>query len=375
MGTYNMKEYGPYILRYEYGRYDQDPSSYVKENPFNPGVLNFRLCQYVPDYRMAFADAYYRTCLKPGGALTDEKALARFRSRMAEIDDAIVCEACRWGRCSEKTRETWLANCGECLFFIANRLTYMTQQYRARGWYPSIDPPTVSIADGKATFTAANPVYYTLDGSDPRTNGILAPADGVTLPATGTTIIRACCKSYAGEWSALNEETFVGRDPAVDAAVKANLRVAEVMSSTSDGEGDGSEYVVLVNRSASESLVLGGVRLTCAKLKKGNLDVPSLDITLPADTPALAPGASLRLAKADHWPTGKISNGGVQVMLYNAAGETVQTAYVDASWWDGACDGTGASFVALEFGETVTDETHWRPSTAEGESAGADTSN
>lgn len=83
----------------------------------------------------------------------------------------------------------------------------MVTQYRNRGWYPSIDAPTVTIADGKATFTAANPVYYTLDGSDPRTNGTLAPAEGVTLPATGTIVVRARCKSASGEWSALDEAT------------------------------------------------------------------------------------------------------------------------------------------------------------------------
>ena len=50
--------------------------------------------------------------------------------------------------------------------------------------------------------------------------------------------------------------------------------------------------------------------------------------------------------------------------------------HVDASWWPVreyvndkgkvkyvcACDGTGAHFVALEFGETVTVETQWKPS-------------
>ena len=203
MGTSKTPSY-----RGSYCRYDQNPTGFGNDTAYDhltPFMLNIKLCDNA-DYKMALADAFYRHCLKPGGALTDEKALARFRSRMAEIDDAIVCEACRWGRSDQKTRETWLKNCDECLYFITNRLTHMTQQYRNKGWYPSIDAPTVTIADGKATFTAANPVYYTLDGSDPRTNGILAEGD-VTLPASGTTVVRARCKSASGEWSAQDEAT------------------------------------------------------------------------------------------------------------------------------------------------------------------------
>ena len=52
--------------------------------------------------------------------------------------------------------------------------------------------------------------YYTLDGSDPRTNGILAPPEGVSLPSTGTTVIRARCKSNAAVWSAQDEAYYEG---------------------------------------------------------------------------------------------------------------------------------------------------------------------
>ena len=210
MGTKNTPSY-----RGSYCRYDQDPTdrgNFTSFSGFNPNVINIKLCGNA-DYKMALADAFYKHCLKPGGALTDEKALARFRSRMAEIDDAIVCEACRWGRSNTKTRETWLKNCDECIYFITNRLTYMTRQYRNKGWYPSIDAPTITIVEGKATFTAANSdcsVYYTLDGSDPRTNGILAPPEGVALPSTGTTVIRARCKSNAAVWSAQDEAYYEG---------------------------------------------------------------------------------------------------------------------------------------------------------------------
>jgi hypothetical protein len=38
--------------------------------------------------------------------------------------------------------------------------------------------------------------------------------------------------------------------------------------------------------------------------------------------------------------------------------------YVDASWWDGACDESGRWFVALDFGDNVTEDTQWETSPA-----------
>jgi hypothetical protein len=64
------------------------------------------------------------------------------------------------------------------------------------------------------------------------------------------------------------------------------------------------------------------------------------------------------------------------MMVYDSDGHVVQTLHFDAGWWPireyvndkgkvkyvCACDGTGAHFIALEFGETVTTEAQWKPS-------------
>ena len=116
---------------------------------------------------------------------------------------------------------------------------------------------------------------------------------------------------------------------------------------------------------------LEGVRITCAKPGK----TPSLDITLGAGR-EIAAGGFVKLTKAGDWPSKKITNGAVDILVYDSDGATVQTLHVDASWWPVreyvndkgkvkyvcACDGTGAHFVALEFGETVTQEAQWKPS-------------
>ncbi|MBQ7721382.1 MAG: chitobiase/beta-hexosaminidase C-terminal domain-containing protein [Kiritimatiellae bacterium] len=197
---------------------------------FNPAELHYRLCDD-PDYRMAFADEFYRQCIRPGGALTVEKATERFRRRMDEIDDAIVCESARWGGGRDGNRnftrdKTWLPACTGCFNFITNRTQHLTTHYRKRGWYPSVEPPVPTGPDGErlldgatvpgggpVTLSAAGPgrVLYTLDGSDPRSPGGAVsataaepPSDGIRLPK-GLTTLRARLLSDKGEWSALEE--------------------------------------------------------------------------------------------------------------------------------------------------------------------------
>ena len=149
-------------------------ANFKKLNAFNPGELHYKLCAN-PEYKMAFADRFYKHCLAQGGALTVPEATRRFQSRMAEIDDVIVCESARWATDSQ-TRQTWLSACGDCFTFITNRMPYMLSQYRNRGWYPSIDAGVVlngagaTIVDGmvvastdKIYLSGAGTVYYTLD--------------------------------------------------------------------------------------------------------------------------------------------------------------------------------------------------------------------
>ena len=147
---------------------------------FNPAELHYELCANA-EYRRTFADLVNKHILQNGGALTAPAAEARFRARMAEIDDAIVCESARWGG-SNKTRATWLNNCNDCINFINKRAPYLIAAYRELGWYPSVDASAVidgtgaPVAEGATiaasdqiylTVPAGGTVYYTTDGSDP----------------------------------------------------------------------------------------------------------------------------------------------------------------------------------------------------------------
>lgn len=139
---------------------------------FNPAILHQRLCEN-PAYRLRFADLVQKH-LYGDGALTPVKAQQRFRSRMDEIDLAIIGESARWGR--GKTRdETWLPACNYVVdTYLSQRRDIIVGHFRNRGWFPSINAPDYSVMNtevapgqllhlsGPATF------YYTTDGSDPR---------------------------------------------------------------------------------------------------------------------------------------------------------------------------------------------------------------
>ena len=225
-----------HALGFGNGKYDSDTTKYGTTEyagsmngtyaNFAPAQLHYRLCQN-EEYRMAFADQVYRHVVKTGGALTVPEALKRFRARMTEVDDAIACEAARWGAFCAKMpdHELWLTNCQTSVTFIERRAPYFLKAYRDRGWYPSVDAPTLSkggreLTDGAVVMKGARlslrvpdggTAYFTLDGSDPRQlGGGLNPAasaydaeKGVVLRAKGMTCVNARARDSKGVWSAL----------------------------------------------------------------------------------------------------------------------------------------------------------------------------
>lgn len=152
----------------------------LAQNLFNPATLHHRLTAH-PDYRMRFADLAQRY-LYGDGIFTPERAKALFKSRMDEIDLAIIGESARWGR--GRTRDgTWVPACEAVLNYLTQRRDIVAAQFRARGWLPALDVPRFSansaaVPPGYALLVSAtNAFYYTTDGTDPRLpNGGIHPA-------------------------------------------------------------------------------------------------------------------------------------------------------------------------------------------------------
>ena len=374
-GGYNNVD----VIKYgtpEHVGYDQNRNLREIGN-FNPNLLHWELMSN-EEYRVVFADLVYRHMVKKGGALTAEEGEKRFRARMAEIDDAVVAESARWGYQPNKdgkiptdhNRAGWLVDCNNCIKFINNRLQYLIPEYKRRGWYPQtrtaalVDGSGVEVAEG-ATVGAnervhlASPdggtVYYTTDGSDPRAEGgapaagATAYAEGFSIPPAGATIAARVLKD--GEWSPLETISVKGEMPKATPAEA--LRVAEIMSSSKSGN-DADDYLVLKNIAEGE-VSLDGVKIVAWNAKKSDESKPSLTYAF-GDGQCILPGESLKLTNLD-----KLTNSQVGLRIYDADGALVQDVYVDAGWWNSACDETGASFVAKTFGAGAKTHTDWMP--------------
>ncbi|MDD2600834.1 MAG: lamin tail domain-containing protein [Kiritimatiellae bacterium] len=163
---------------------------------FNPATLHIKLCEH-PEYRMRFADLVYQHLFNEG-ALTPEQCRARFQARTAQIDSAIVAESARWGY--GRTRaDHWIPACNTVLnTYLPFRSNVVINQFKAKGWYPQINPPLLSTnsatvpAGYQLGMSAETTFYYTTDSSDPRAiGGSINPASTAVLFDGGATTLIA----------------------------------------------------------------------------------------------------------------------------------------------------------------------------------------
>ncbi|MBN1674989.1 MAG: fibronectin type III domain-containing protein [Kiritimatiellae bacterium] len=215
-----------------------------------PGPWAFhQKCLANADYKALFADRIYRHFYN-GGALSQAEAKARYSALAQQVDRAIVPETARWGGARLKhmtgafqtlwqnywsktgggnwdnyhprTRDDeWIPERNRILnTFLHNRSASVVSQFRAKGLYPSLNPPGYSryggtVAAGfKLTLSrSAGTVYYRTDGQDPRASGggIVAgtesQASSVVLTLNATSTVKARQKN-GSTWSALAGATF-----------------------------------------------------------------------------------------------------------------------------------------------------------------------
>jgi hypothetical protein len=114
---------------------------------FNPHWMHERLAETNSVYRMKFADAVYQQ-LNHDGVLTVERSQALLDSRAAEFDMAIIAESARWGdakRATPFTKNDWRNAVNASRNWIAGRAAVLLQQLRGVNWYPTIDPPELTV--------------------------------------------------------------------------------------------------------------------------------------------------------------------------------------------------------------------------------------
>ena len=345
---------------------------------FTPAELHYLLMQN-PVYKRQYADLFYRECLREGGAMTVEKATERYTSRMAEIDDAIVCEAARWGK--SKTRSTWLSACSRSVSFITNRVDSMKTQYQTAEWYPTVLPPYVTDADGGRYFDggevphqgkvslqnneASGKLYYTIDGTDPADSGIEYTAP-FSIPDSGATVRARLFKD--NEWSALEE---VALEMDIPNDQRYGIRVAAILNAPADNPA--GEFIVLTN-TLDRAVSLQGLSILYGKPNQTRETVTEIGAGVE-----LSAGGSIKLTQPEYWSSLDIKNGDIEVELHDYNGKRIQLAYVNPGEWFPtgkldekgkmiyACKGTGRWFIAKEFlgdtdGGEVTLERQWMAS-------------
>jgi len=222
----------------------------------NPQWIHQQLMA-VEEYRVRFGDLVHRHLFN-GGALTEIANKNRFLARAEEIEKAIIAESARWGDAQRSipfTRNDWLVAVQQPIddFFPVRKQILINQlqaDSRHTDWrlgnqspqvpaplYPSVSAPVFSRHGGVFTGpydlvidqSVGAAVYYTLDGTDPRSVGgaIAAGAkryDGLPVRLDRRLTVKA--RAYDdGSWSALNEAEFL-----VDVVlpVSSNVVISEI---------------------------------------------------------------------------------------------------------------------------------------------------
>jgi hypothetical protein len=119
-------------------------------NLFNPQYIFQQLSQ-IPEFRLHVADRIHEHYFNDG-ALTTQQAIARFLSRKAEIDRAIVGESARWGdakRATPFTRDIeWVNAINNTVNnFFTPRGAIALNQLIADNLYSTVEPPEF-LVDG-----------------------------------------------------------------------------------------------------------------------------------------------------------------------------------------------------------------------------------
>ncbi len=359
-------------------------------NAARPTGLNQRMRQF-PEYRILFADRAHRHLFNDG-ALTPEEADARWMARATEIEAPLSAEAARWGDnkrpSAPYTRDVeWAAELRSLRGrWFRQRTAVLLGQLRALGLYPRVTAPSFNQHGGRVArgfelviSAPAGTVLYTLDGTDPRLPGDTRSPEAlestgapIALERTAVVMARAL---DGGEWSALNEATFV-----VEGTVP--LRITEIHYHPAPPAGgleaDEFEFLELKNISGAP-VELDGVRL------EGGI---AFDFT-DSEIARLGPGellvvveniAAFRsrgdvdgVAIAGQY-AGRLSNSGDELILRGPSDEELLRFTYSDSWYP-ETDGGGRSLVLVSDDvpvEELGSAASWKASALPGGSPGAD---
>lgn len=336
----------------------------VSGNTFNEiagsdvGNIHARLRQH-PEFRLLFADRVHRHLFN-GGALTDTNVIRHFAEATAGVGPLI-------NGLDLGVTNTW----------TRSRPAPLRQHLVAQGLFASSNAPSLRQHGGRVprgfvlTLTnLAGPVWYTLDGTDPRvpfTGAVSAnarPYDPARPPVLDAPVTVRARSLASTNWSALADATFSMGDPAPP------VRISEVMYQPPGG----SEYEFVELRNLSSRAVdVSGFNLdgVDVRLPQGSLMPPRAVWVLasnnrPASFAARYPGVVIQA-----WFGGALDNAGEALVLRDALGNAVdRVRYRPDSGWPPGAAGGGRSLERADDARDGSDPGAWRASTSAGGSPG-----
>ncbi len=313
---------------------------------FNPMTLHEKLTAN-SEYKLAFADRLYKH-LEGDGALLYGNNIARIEKREAQIDRAIVAHSARWGNTS-LDRDNWIVAVNQMKAWLSGRGAYLISLYNSDGLIPSVARPQLSQADGEVADGAAislsasaGTIYYTTDGSDPRSigGGIAGLTYSGAISITRPTHVKARARS-GSTWSALAEGTYW--NPEIP------LAITELMYHAPDGNPH--DFIEVQNIS-DESVAMKSYKFDDgidfrfkegpAQLAPGEYmvvvdDIDAFNTTYPAGNITIAGEFS-----------GNFDNNGESLNLEFKNNDLISFSYSDARNWPQAADGAGHSLVPVD---------------------------
>jgi CotH kinase protein/Chitobiase/beta-hexosaminidase C-terminal domain/Lamin Tail Domain/Fn3 associated/Bacterial Ig domain/Bacterial TSP3 repeat len=339
----------------------------LSTSPYETVPVLFSAFRQNPKFRLLFADRIQRH-LQNGGVLTATNVLSRYADLKAELDPSLALVR------GEAVHILYMTN------WVNERPVHMLDQCRQAQLWPETLAPILSQAEDEIDpgleVAISNPngngdVYYTVDGSDPRSEGGLPQGSlySSSIPLSASTVVKARVWRD-GEWSPLTEAHYVLPPP-------AGLRITEINYDPLPGgasAGSQFEFVELKNTSA-QTLDLSGVGFT---------DGIEFDFT---NGTHLAPGAFLVLvaepvAFVSRYPgvafagvyQGKLNNDGERLTLSYREGQALFSVQYNDAWpWPPAPAKFGYTLVPDESGGPDPDDpSYWRSSFRPGGSPGAD---
>lgn len=354
----------------------------------NPGHLHFRLRTH-PEYRMRLADHVQRLFFNDGPFSTT-RLLQRYASLAGEVERAVVAESARWGDAKReppfKRDVEWVTERDRILrTYLPRRQNIFLAQLRADKLFPNLGAPILSI-DGVPqvggevgpgavlSMTISNlPVYFTLDGTDPRAVGgaVSASARVFTSPLEVADAWVVKARAFTNEqWSALTEATF---HRPLD---WSKLVVSEIMyhpAAPTPDAGDGPEFLELKNE-GTDTLALDGLQWVAGiqfAFPRGTLLRPGKFVVLVKDPASFQ--TRYPAVRFDGVYLGSLRDKGESLRLVDRRQRTVlELAYDNQAPWPAAADGLGFSLVPNRASATSDGSTAatWRASARPGGSPG-----